>query len=376
MNATFDNGTIKAFNFTGAYTSNVTTSDHGLGTGDVTYTVSYWFKRIQQRNNYDYLYIMGNGGTTGQASLMWILNDQLSLDHWGTQTRWMEPIQNNRWYHVTVGHKGGQAVTNDFLYIDGQNVGVGVSTPATFNLQGAKLTLGTSHNTTNEFLEGSIANFRVFNRALTTDEIYQLYAYQKEYFGHGDLSMTLKAGRLGIGTSEPRAALDVRGDIRTSGLVNNAGMHWRISAATSAAGNVAYTLNGGNWFSSTASSTVYGIVLSTENNAPISAWDSVSGYFTAPEDGLYLIDLGLFINGLDSNRWGNFQLLYTDGTTKESQYTFYTVDLTADDTVGYSKTVYMKTGEKFSFYTGQGTVTLYLTGGPPGHTTMNVYKIS
>jgi hypothetical protein len=217
MNATFDNGTIKAFNFTGAYTSNVTTSDHGLGTGDVTYTVSYWFKRIQQRNNYDYLYIMGNGGTTGQASLMWILNDELHLDHWGTATKYNEPIQNNRWYHVTVGHKGGQAVTNDFLYIDGQNVGVGVSTPATFNLQGAKLTLGTSHNTTNEFLEGSIANFRIFNRALTTDDIYQLYAYQKEYFGHGDLSMTLKAGRLGIGTSEPRAMLDVRGDVILTG---------------------------------------------------------------------------------------------------------------------------------------------------------------
>jgi hypothetical protein len=62
-------------------------------------------------------------------------------------------------------------------------------------------------------MTGSVANFRLFNRALTSDEIYQLYAYQKEYFGHGDLSMTLKAGRLGIGTSEPRAALDVRGDI-------------------------------------------------------------------------------------------------------------------------------------------------------------------
>ena len=61
--------------------------------------------------------------------------------------------------------------------------------------------------------DGKIANFRLFNRALSQDEIYQLYAYQKEYFGYGDLSMTLKAGRLGIGTSEPRAALDVRGDI-------------------------------------------------------------------------------------------------------------------------------------------------------------------
>jgi len=38
-----------------------------------------------------------------------------------------------------------------------------------------------------------------------------LYAYQKEYFGHGNLDMTLKGGRVGIGTSEPRAALDVHG---------------------------------------------------------------------------------------------------------------------------------------------------------------------
>ena len=69
-----------------------------------------------------------------------------------------------------------------------------------------------------ESSSSSIANFRLFNRALTSDEIWQLYAYQKEYFGHGDLGMTLKAGRLGIGTSEPRAALDVRGNLRASGL--------------------------------------------------------------------------------------------------------------------------------------------------------------
>jgi hypothetical protein len=154
MNATFDNGEIKAFNFSGVYTSNVTTSDHGLGTGDVTYTVSYWFKRIRKRNTYDYLYIMGNGGSVGQASLMWILNEQLTLDHWSTQTRYFEPIQNNRWYHVAAGHRGGEAVTNDFLFIDGQNVGVSVSTPQPFDLQGSKLTLGTSHNSVNEFLQG------------------------------------------------------------------------------------------------------------------------------------------------------------------------------------------------------------------------------
>jgi hypothetical protein len=277
-------------------------------------------------------------------------------------------------------YTGGDAFTNTRVYVDGVEIAKPVSwtngSSASLALpSNPDIGIGTragngSANSPAGYLGGMVSNPKIYNVALEASEVRKLYN-----LGRTGRSMVISDTAVGIG-KVPEAQLDVRGNIKCDGLVNNAGMHWRISAATSAAGNVDYTLNGGNWFSSTASSTVYGIVLSTENNAPISAWDSVTGYFTAPEDGLYLIDLGIFINGLDSNRWGNFQLLYTDGTSKESQYTFYTVDLTADDTVGYSKTVYMKTGEKFSFYTGQGTVTLYLTGGPPGHTTMNVYKIS
>ena len=63
---------------------------------------------------------------------------------------------------------------------------------------------------------GSIANFRLYNQALSADEIWELYAYQKEYFGVSPDVVTLKAGRVGIGTSEPRAVLDVRGGITKS----------------------------------------------------------------------------------------------------------------------------------------------------------------
>ena len=118
----------------------------------------------------------------------------------------------DKWDHVAAGHIGGDtpSLENDFIYINGKKVTPEITqTAIPFTLAGSKLTLGSEHNGTTEFLNGSIANFRLFNRALTSDEIYQLYAYQKEYFGHGDLSMTLKAGRLGIGTSEPRAALDI-----------------------------------------------------------------------------------------------------------------------------------------------------------------------
>jgi hypothetical protein len=322
---------------------------------------------------------LGNWGSTGSAS--WIAVGTSGVLETGNKgiASCASSVQANtltgRWLHIT-----GIVSSGDFrFYQDGQLI-KSLTTTGTINYgTNPVLYLATRADSSGNpeatrYFDCKIANARLFNRALTSDEIYQLYAYQKEYFGHGDLGMTLKAGRLGIGTSEPKAALDVRGDVNVEGLVNNAGMHWLISHTTG--GNVAYTSTGGNWFSSTASSTIFGTVLRTENNAPVSAWNSLNGYFTAPEDGLYLIDLALFINGFDTGRWGGFQLLEADGTLKERQYTFYTANLANDDTVGYSKTVYMKTGESFAFYTTAGTVTLYLSAGPPGHTTMNIYKIS
>ena len=131
-----------------------------------------------------------------------------------------------RWYHVVVVIKSTVATTAadrdvDF-YVDGAlysglfSVFGSQSGNSAYYLDwgtgtNTSLRLGSLHNGS-EGTDSTIANFRLFNRALTSDEIYQLYAYQKEDFGHGDLSMTLKAGRLGIGTSEPRAMLDVKGD--------------------------------------------------------------------------------------------------------------------------------------------------------------------
>jgi hypothetical protein len=123
------------------------------------------------------------------------------------------------WYHV-VGIYSGGVMT---LYIDGNILqstsGSSLNLPTNpYFALGVQLTSSGTEYSTSGF-NGSIANFRLFNRALTTDEIYQLYAYQKEYFGHGTLGMTLKAGRLGIGTTEPIAALDVRGGIAVQGIM-------------------------------------------------------------------------------------------------------------------------------------------------------------
>ena len=124
------------------------------------------------------------------------------------------------WVHLTLVFRG-TGLEDCELYIDNVRLvpsGGKRSETDDITITGTN-TIYVGSDPAGYYLDGSIANFRLFNRALTSDEIYQLYAYQKEYFRHGDLSMTLKAGRLGIGTSEPRAMLDVRGDLYAPGTI-------------------------------------------------------------------------------------------------------------------------------------------------------------
>jgi len=132
----------------------------------------------------------------------------------------------HRWMHFVVTYAGG--ANNAFgakrIYLNGKELSVigtgGSSSSSALNLpSNPTLKLGGEINASNPRFSGSIANFRLFNRALAGDEVWQLYAYQKEYFGHGNLGMALKAGRLGIGTTEPMAVLDVRGNFYSQNMI-------------------------------------------------------------------------------------------------------------------------------------------------------------
>ena len=218
---TFDSAS-KSFVFDGV--------DDKIDSGPMTFTptssysVSTWVKVPEVTSTQDLLFQFGHG-TTGEAFGMNYGRDgQISTYIFSGQTRFTPNnlYDANEWVHVTGiwYNDGTMQIYANGSRVDNSTSGnlVALSIPSN-----PYLTIGihfggeqTSYYT-GVFFKGSIANFRLFNRALSQDEIYQLYAYQKEYFGHGDLSMTLKAGRLGIGTSEPRAALDVRGDVHISG---------------------------------------------------------------------------------------------------------------------------------------------------------------
>jgi len=212
----------KAFTFDGSNDYIVKTGlPTPTGAGNFLLTVSVWFKVDSLAAAIALWGMAGEtDGTDGSPSSYSVPHATIGTSGTISWAMWGDDInsgpgaiQINRWHHCVWTYSGG--TTGRRIILDGveQNLGTQSQSLNMVNTT-SRLTLGIyPHNLTSNPLPGSIANFRLFNRALSTDEIYQLYAYQKEYFGHGTLGMTLKAGRLGIGTSEPRAALDVRGRI-------------------------------------------------------------------------------------------------------------------------------------------------------------------
>jgi hypothetical protein len=212
----FDTG-HKAFTFDGTSQYISTTA---TGISSPAYTLVTWAKIVRRSDgtySLDSIIALGDWASNGRAIQIGYNTDgsiQANLKGYTSASILSNTLSDDKWFHIAANFTSGGDIN---LYVDG--VLVDTKPGATLNIpSNPPLFLGSRANPSgtvenSRLMKGSIANARVFNRALTSDEIYQLYAYQKEYFGHGDLSMTLKAGRLGIGTSEPRGALDVRGDI-------------------------------------------------------------------------------------------------------------------------------------------------------------------
>ena len=209
--------TQKAFTFD-ANSSQYLSSSTPIS-GNYIHTISMWFKGTNLTpTDGDTLMWVGDN-TDNKRIEIYIENDRIVYNFKNNNVEATPTLLNNRWYHLTCTYNGAQGLVGREIYVDGQRLSTSHSgNLADLNITNSTLNVGGFSGTIPTYMfSGSIANFRLFNRALTSDEVWQLYAYQKEYFGHGDLSMTLKAGRLGIGTSEPRATLDVRGDVHISG---------------------------------------------------------------------------------------------------------------------------------------------------------------
>jgi hypothetical protein len=223
-NITIDT-TYQSFEFTQSPKSNIIADNVSFVSGDQPHSIALWV-RLKNTNQHNLLFdyrVAGGSTTTGTATGLYIqnYNTRLQWYHQSTDKAVDFVFLENTWYHLIGTYAGGGGFSGSTIYINGIDVGgyeAGTNTVLNLPATG-KITIGDFLYNSYGMGDGSIANLRLFNRALTSDEVWQLYAYQKEYFGHGNLGMALKAGRLGIGTMEPRAHLDVRGNFFSQNMI-------------------------------------------------------------------------------------------------------------------------------------------------------------
>jgi len=213
-------GGIDSFKFNGS--SQYVTGAHGLTTGsDPVHTISLWLNAVET-TDLDYVVQLGQGGTSHQQSAIIFKDNKISHAHWGSGVLSDVIIATNVWYHVVAVFTGGNGsdLSKHKIFINGEDGGIGPfpgSSDGAVVLTGTQVTLGRNNyhgGSPGNYFNGSIANFRVYSKALNADQVKELYDYQKDYFLGSKSQVTLYKGHLGVGVTEPSGQLELVGDER------------------------------------------------------------------------------------------------------------------------------------------------------------------
>jgi hypothetical protein len=225
---TFDS-TYKAWTFGGTDTRTSNIQSSALAStfsGDQVHSVALWFKcdivsgdtlfSITQpsdpwEDDKKVISVRVSDESGGLRYLFW--SNDIQYD--GTEAK----ITKDIWYHLCVTYSGGGGTTeNKKLYLNGNELhhtstsgdypGADLELPS-----GSVIRLGSRVQETTRFF-GSIANFRLYSKALNADQVKELYDYQKDYFLGSKSQVTLYKGHLGVGVTEPSGQLELAGDER------------------------------------------------------------------------------------------------------------------------------------------------------------------
>jgi hypothetical protein len=170
------NATEKALVFDGA--DDTIRGTQNIGTGEKILTMAMWVKRTAAVNDFDYVCTIGDSSTANMAGI--IINDnKFVFARYASDIYSSTTITNGQWYHVVGVYRGGDwGTTSVDLYVDGtkETTTHAVSTPGPLNLTSNKITFGdnSGYSSTSDF-DGSISNFKLYDVALTAEEVKRLY---------------------------------------------------------------------------------------------------------------------------------------------------------------------------------------------------------
>ena len=207
-----------AFVFNG--TTNGVISDElpSTVTGAYVHSMSLWFKHSGTGNTLYTLVHIGdvNGSQSVMSDLLVYDTGKLRFGFYDNDSDTPDGIITlNQWYHVVATYSGGTGNAHSRkIYVNGKEIPLTLSGASNANSlslpSDPMLYLGSQQGSIR--LTGSIANFRLYSKALNADQVKELYDYQKDYFLGSKSQVTLYKGHLGVGVTEPSGQLELAGD--------------------------------------------------------------------------------------------------------------------------------------------------------------------
>jgi hypothetical protein len=186
--------------------------------GNFVHSISMWFKPTVVDSSVQMLFFMSsNGGTDlGRSIIFFDSASGIGFDFRSKGIRYLVPPVANQWMHLVCTYDGnldGSGSNDMKIYINGvkaTNTAVSGAS-STLNLINGTFWIGNTTGSSQHF-GGSISNFKLWDVALTAEEVAAEYA-----LGRTGKSINLTDTALCLGGTVPRAQLDVRGGARFDG---------------------------------------------------------------------------------------------------------------------------------------------------------------
>ncbi len=187
-NITFNSNNYGSFVFNGTTSFASIPYPSQIDTGSPI-TLSLWAKWLTTGTTTATIQtLVDNNYQTSPGSIGFFIQDRPDLGgvlEWGAQpgnsiTRCTSSsvVGDNTWHQVTATNNGSISV----LYVDGVQSGL-ARTAAGVGTKQANISLGKWDFSENRFLNGNIADFKIYNRGLSAAEVLQNYHATKKRYG-------------------------------------------------------------------------------------------------------------------------------------------------------------------------------------------------
>jgi hypothetical protein len=207
-----------AFVFDGSGDAIVSSGTSTSLDGNATFSISLWSKTNAVSSGQNALFMLGYWSTNKSSGLR--IDASTGKYRFFTTNGVSKTSPTtallNEWTHITLIHEGTSGykfyvngvftdeitVDNDLSLDSNPRVGLGNYIDSSGTVTGTAS------------YDGSIANFRLYSKALNADQVKELYDYQKDYFLGSKSQLTIYKGHLGVGVTEPSGQLELAGDER------------------------------------------------------------------------------------------------------------------------------------------------------------------